>query len=202
MGWRRRAPAGAHRVDVIGLIQPAPDIDKGQRLDDPGRHRGMDEAIEMGAPGAAFFDQTMRAQQAEMLRNPRGWQGQRVRETADILFTAAQLRNQPQPIGMGKQLEQISQLARDDQLAGHVPGFALGPDDAWGPECALDLLGMAPPLTCKYMQMYQCEGMIIQGLSQTIPTSSAHDTGAARGAAVPRGADAGAEMGWRGVKGR
>jgi hypothetical protein len=142
---------------VIGLIKPAADIDKGQCLDDPGCQRGMDEAIEMGATSAAFFDQTVRAQQAKMLGNPRGWQGKRASNTGDILFTAAQLRNQPQPIGMGQQLEQISQLARDNQLAGHKQLAARGKFAARGrfaglwPGIFTALPGMAPS---KYLQNY------------------------------------------------
>jgi hypothetical protein len=185
---------------VPGLIQSAADIDELQRFDDPAGQRLMNEVIEMGPPGAAFFDEAVRAQQGKVLGNPRGGQGQGGCDAGDILFAAAQLGNQPQPVRMSQQLEQVRQLARDDYLAGHGklagrvpemgvwPGMGIVPEMGVVPDMALDLRGMAPPDICKYVQIDRFEGMPMQRLSQMIPTSSAHDTSAPPAAQAARGA--------------
>lgn len=183
-----------------GLIQPAADIDELQRLDDPAGQSLMNEVIEMGAPGAAFFDEAVRAQQGKVLGHPRGGQSQRGRDAGDILFAAAQLGNQPQPVWMGQQLEQVRQLARDDYLAGHGklagrvdemgawPEIGVVPEMGVVPDMALDLRGIAPPDICKYVQIDRFEGMPMQRLSQMIPTSSARDTSALPAAPAAQGA--------------
>lgn len=102
-----------------GFIHAVPDVDKLQRIDDPGCQMWMNQMIEMAAPCAALFDKAMRAQQGKMLGYTGGRQIKPFGDAADILFALPQILDYPQPIRVRQQLEQVGQFARHDDPAGH-----------------------------------------------------------------------------------